>query len=79
MRVVGFWNQKKKNENEPDIRIYESTEQGEDLGESVGVLWKNKSASGYEYFSGKLEYSAAPENYRRVEEPKVTKDDDIPF
>jgi len=79
MRVVGFWNKKKKNENEPDIKLYESTEQGEDLGESVGALWKNKSASGYEYFSGKLEDSASPENYQKSEQPVVSDDDDIPF
>lgn len=51
--VLGFFNKTKKNENEPDIRIYEAVAEGDELGESIIALWTNTSKNGNIYASGK--------------------------
>ena len=80
IKIVGFWNRKKKNENEPDIRFYESKEQGGDLGESIVSVWENTSKSGNKYFSGNID--TEPHQKRGYITGEPTEDDggdSIPF
>lgn len=51
--VTGFFNKKKKNDKEPDIRIYESVAEGDDLGECVVSLWNATSKAGSVYATGR--------------------------
>lgn len=55
--VVGFFNGKKKNPNEPDLRIYESfgTHGGDRMGHSkdaVASLWLHTTKDGVQYYTG---------------------------
>jgi len=80
MRIVVFKNGHKKEDKHPDYIIYRS-EEGKDL-EKIGALWLGKSSKGQSYMSGSIEFEdAAPENYRKEEQPKVSRgeDDQIPF
>ena len=52
-KVVGFFNTSKKNENEPDIRVYEEVEKGQELKEVLVSLWKHTSKGGNDYMTGK--------------------------
>lgn len=52
-KVVGFFNTNKKNENEPDIRVYEEVEKGQELKEVLVSLWKHTSKGGTDYMTGK--------------------------
>lgn len=52
IKLVGFFNTKKKNEKEPDIRIYSTDEKGNRSEEAVASLWKNMSKGGKYYLSG---------------------------
>lgn len=52
-KVVGFFNTSKKNENEPDIRVYEEVEKGQELKEVLVSLWKHTSKGGTDYMTGK--------------------------
>ena len=52
-KVVGFFNTNKKNENEPDIRVYEEVEKGSVLKEVLVSLWKHTSKGGVDYMTGK--------------------------
>ena len=47
----GWFKTKKKNPNEPDVRIYERDEEGKQ-GEEIAVLWANVSAAGTKYMTG---------------------------
>ena len=49
--LMGFFNNKKKNPKEPDVRIYLLDEEGKQ-GEEVCSLWENTSKSGNKYLSG---------------------------
>lgn len=51
MKLIGFFNKEKKNEKEPDIRIY-IIENDEISKEAVASLWKNVSKGGNYYLSG---------------------------
>lgn len=51
--LVGYFNTKKNNPNEPDIRVYLSTDKKEDRVE-VASLWSSVSeVKGTKYFTGK--------------------------
>lgn len=41
-KLVGFYNKEKRNEKEPDIRIYELDSENK-IGQSVCSLWNNES------------------------------------
>ena len=83
IKLVGFWNRKKKNENEPDIRLYESKPQGEELGESIASLWENTSNAGNKYFSGVFNDETHQKRGYITGEPETTEGDgggdSIPF
>lgn len=51
MKLIGFLNINKKNEKEPDIRIY-TVENDNISKESVASLWKNVSKNGKYYLTG---------------------------
>lgn len=52
-KLVGFYNGKKKNPNEPDLRIYAQTEEGK-AGDELAALWVKESKAGKKYLTGKL-------------------------
>ena len=49
--VVAFIEVSKKNPKQPDIRVYEQAEKGEEKRE-LASLWKNESKAGKTYYSG---------------------------
>ena len=49
--VVAYYNTNKKNPNEPDIKIYESNENG--IGAELVTLWDKLSKKETKYLSGK--------------------------
>ena len=51
MKIIGFNNTDKKNEKEPDIRIY-TIENDQISKEAVASLWRNVSKSGKYYLTG---------------------------
>lgn len=51
IKLIGFINKEKKNEKEPDIRVY-MIENDEISKETVASLWKNVSKNGKYYLSG---------------------------
>ena len=51
MKLIGFFNKEKKNEKEPDIRIY-TIENDEISKEEVASLWNNLSKSKKYYLTG---------------------------
>lgn len=51
--IRGFYNTKKKNPNEPDLRIYSVGKDG-DLNEEIISLWCNAKENKKKYLSGKL-------------------------
>ena len=51
VNIVAFIATVKKNPNQPDIQVYESTENGEDKNE-IASLWQHKSKAGNLYYSG---------------------------
>ena len=51
--LLGFINANKKNEKEPDIRIYTSDENNEDKLVEVASLWKTISKNDKLYLTGK--------------------------
>ena len=53
-KLVGFYNGKKKNPKEPDIRIYGIDGEGKAESEEFVSLWVNVSKNGKKYLSGKL-------------------------
>ena len=50
--LVGFYNTKKKNPKEPDLRIY--LQDDEHKGEVYVSMWMNVSKGGNKYLSGKM-------------------------
>ena len=54
--IIGFYNGKKKNPKEPDLRIFTQTKSdvGSVIGDEVCSLWLNESAlKNKQYFTGK--------------------------
>lgn len=51
VKLLGFFNNKKKNPKEPDIRIYSLDENGKQ-SEEVCALWETESKNGNKYLSG---------------------------
>ena len=51
-RVVGFFNGKKKNPKEPDLRVYEQLEKGHSK-EALASLWVAQAKSGGQYYWGR--------------------------
>lgn len=54
-QVTGFYNTKKQNPKEPDLRIYSVDADKKLSKEPILSLWCNVSKSGNKYLSGKLE------------------------
>lgn len=54
LRLVGFFNGKKKNPKEPDVRIYEVDADGKRKEEELTSLWVNISKNDKKYLSGKV-------------------------
>lgn len=54
LRLVGFFNGKKKNPKEPDVRIYEVDKDGNMKKEELTSLWVNISKNDKKYLSGKI-------------------------
>lgn len=50
--LTGFFNGKKKNPKEPDVRIYGVDEDGKTEKEEYASLWVNVSKSGNKYLTG---------------------------
>lgn len=53
MKLIGFFNTDKKNPKEPDIRVYETLEDGTISKEEIAVLWSNVSEKDKKYLNGK--------------------------
>lgn len=53
-KCVGFFNTKKKNPKEPDLRIYRTDSEGKAEKEEYISLWCNVSKKGTKYLTGKL-------------------------
>lgn len=53
--VRGFFNGKKSNPKEPDVRIYKQTEGGDLEKTEYTSLWVNVSKAGKKYLSGKVD------------------------
>lgn len=53
-KCVGFFNTKKKNPKEPDLRIYRTDKDGKAEKEEYISLWCNVSKKGTKYLTGKL-------------------------
>lgn len=51
IRLVGYFNSKKKNPKEPDVRVYEIDSEGKQ-GNEVADLWANVSKNENKYFTG---------------------------
>lgn len=54
LRLVGFFNGKKKNPKEPDVRIYELNAEGKMSEKELISLWVNVSKNNKKYLSGKI-------------------------
>ena len=52
IKLLGFYNGKKKNPKEPDIRIYPCDADGNREKDAVCSLWLNTSKGGKEYLKG---------------------------
>lgn len=53
--LVGFYVGEKQNPNEPDLRVYETTEEGRaDFQKEVCSMWVNESHAGNTYLAGKF-------------------------
>ena len=52
-KVVGFFNNSKRDEKDPSIRIYEEVEKGSELKEVLVTLWEHTSKNGNLYLTGK--------------------------
>ena len=51
VNIVGFITTEKKNEKQPDLRVYVSAEKDAEKVE-LAVLWKQESKAGKTYYSG---------------------------
>lgn len=54
INLVGFFNTKKQNPKEPDLRVYVQGEDGKASKDEFISLWCNVSANGNKYLTGKL-------------------------
>ena len=54
MKLVAFYNGKKKNPKEPDLRVYPVDADGNAEKEELVSMWCNVSKSGKKYLTGKL-------------------------
>lgn len=54
-RLVGFYNGKKQNPKEPDVRIYKVDEEGKAVKDAYCSLWANTSKKEKQYLTGKIE------------------------
>lgn len=54
-KLVAFYNGKKKNPKEPDLRVYAVDKDGKAEEKELVSLWCNVSKSGKKYLTGKLE------------------------
>ena len=54
VKLLGFFNTKKKNPKEPDVRIYLVDKEGKQ-GDEVCALWETESKNGNKYLSGNSE------------------------
>lgn len=52
IKLLGFYNGKKKNPKEPDIRIYPCDADGNREKDAVCSLWVNTSKNGKQYLNG---------------------------
>lgn len=53
-KLVAFYNGKKKNPKEPDLRVYAQDKDGKAEKDELVSLWVNVSKNGKKYLSGKL-------------------------
>ena len=53
-RLVGFFNGKKKNPKEPDVRIYRVDQDGHTEQDEFTSLWMNVSKNNKKYLTGKV-------------------------
>ena len=53
-KLVAFYNGKKKNPKEPDLRIYRADEKGS-ADDEILSMWCNVSKSGQKYLTGKMD------------------------
>ena len=53
-KIIGFFNGKKQNPKEPDVRIYYLDENGKAEQEEYTSLWMNVSKNDKKYLSGKI-------------------------
>ena len=51
INIVAFIETNKKNPKQPDVRVYEQAEKGEEKHE-LASLWENESKAGKTYYSG---------------------------
>lgn len=72
-KLVGYFNGKKKNPNEPDVRFYELDKEGKQ-GKEVASLWENEAKNGNRYLSGKT-----TENEKLVAFYQKDEDEKKPF
>ena len=54
-KLVAFYNGKKKNPKEPDLRVYAVDKDGKAEEKELVSLWCNVSKSGKKFLTGKLE------------------------
>ena len=54
-RLIGYFNSKKENPKEPDIRVFDLNEDGQRKNE-IAVLWENLDKKGGKYLTGKTTY-----------------------
>ena len=52
-KVVGFFNNSKRDDKDPSVRIYEEVEKGSELKEVLVTLWEHTSKNGTSYLTGK--------------------------
>ena len=54
-KIKGFFNSKKNNPKEPDIRIYGVNEKGDLTKDEICSLWCNTTENGKKYATGKMD------------------------
>lgn len=67
VKLLGFFNTKKKNPKEPDVRIYLVDEEGKQRDE-VCALWETESKNSHKYLSGSTEDDNIVAFYNDVDE-----------
>lgn len=90
IKLVAYYNTKKENPKEPDVRVYALDEEGKMQDEAVATLWSNLDKNEKKYLSGttnekekivgwysKVEDEKKP--YIRVYYKENTNDSELPF